>query len=321
MELEQSILDAFASRPGEYLSGGQLSAQLGCSRTAVWKHIESLRKQGYTFEAIPRKGYRLIEKPQRLTASSLLPLLRTKTMGRQLKIYDEVQSTQTIGHELAAEGAAEGTLILAERQTVGRGRMGRSWHSPKGKGIWMSLILRPNIQVHFTPQLTLLAAVAVCRAIRRVANVPADIKWPNDLLIAGKKVCGILLESSAEDVRLRYVVAGIGISVNLEHSDYPAELREVATSLRIAAGKPIDRAELAASVLEQFEQLYGLYHEEGFEPIRTSWEALTVSLGKPITARTPQGAVEGTAESIDEMGALMIRRKDGTITKVYSAEF
>lgn len=318
--MEQQLLDFFAERPGVYLSGEQLSERLGCSRTAVWKHIKALREQGYSFDAVPRKGYRLIGVPDRYNAAELLGSLSTKTMGRTIKLYDSVESTQTVAHKLAEQGAVEGTLVLAERQTAGRGRMGRSWHSPKGKGVWMSLILRPQIPLHFTPQLTLLVAVALCRTIRQIEPLPVAIKWPNDLLIDGKKISGILLESSAEDERLHYVIAGVGVSVNLQADDYPEELRGIAASLRMASGKEWSRSGLIRMFLAQFETLYGLYNAEGFEPIRVAWEALAVSLGKPIRARTPKGDVEGTAESIDEMGALLVRLADGTVTKLYSAE-
>lgn len=318
--MEQQILAFFENNPDKYVSGEQLSDMLGCSRTAVWKHISSLRDQGYSFDAIPRKGYRLTAIPDRLSAADLLVRLSTKSMGKTLKLFDSLDSTQSVAHKLAEQGAGEGTLVLAEQQTAGRGRMGRSWHSPKGKGIWMSLVLRPQIPVHFTPQLTLLVAVALCRTIRKIEPLPVAIKWPNDLLIEGKKISGILLESSAEDERLKYVIAGIGISVNLRDEDYPDELREIGTSLRIASGKEWNRTELIQSFLEQFETLYELYHADGFEPIRVAWEALAISLGKPIRARTPKGNVEGVAESIDEMGALLVRLSDGSVTKLYSAE-
>ncbi|MDF2721632.1 MAG: biotin--[acetyl-CoA-carboxylase] ligase [Paenibacillus sp.] len=318
--MEHQILAYFAEHPDTYVSGEQLSEKFGCSRTAVWKHIGQLRKQGYSFEAVPRRGYRLTGIPDRLNAAKLLAGLATKSLGRSLKLFDSVDSTQTVAHQLAEQGAAEGTLVIAEQQTAGRGRMGRSWHSPKGKGVWMSIVLRPGIPVHFTPQLTLLVAVALCRTIRKMEPLPVAIKWPNDLLIEGKKISGILLESSAEDERLKYVIAGIGISVNLTAEDYPEELLERATSLRIASGKAWDRTKLIQSLLEQFETLYELYHTQGFEPIRTAWEALAVTLGKPIVARTPRGEIEGIAESIDELGALVVRLADGSIVKHYSAE-
>ena len=241
-------------------------------------------------------------------------------MGRVLRVFDQVDSTQNIAHELVKAGAAEGTLVVAEQQTAGRGRRGRNWFSPKGKGVWMSLILRPNISLQFTPQLTLLAAVALCRTLQAFVPHKVGIKWPNDLLIQGRKVSGILLESSAEDERLNYVIAGIGISVNLTEEDYSDELKVKATSLFMESGKLIERELLICQFLAQFEQLYDLYIQQGFAPIRTLWETLTISLHQPIRVQTTQGWVEGIAHSIDEMGALVVTKADGQVAKLYSGD-
>lgn len=319
--MKERILAFMHESGSEFVSGEQLSEALGISRTAVWKHISRLRDEGYAFEAVPRRGYRLLREPSRLSASGLLEKLHTRVMGHNLKLYDEVESTQNVAHELVREGAGEGTLVIAEQQHAGRGRLGRSWHSPKGKGVWMSLVLKPRIPVHFTPQLTLLIAVALCRTLRGFAdNAKIGIKWPNDLLIDGRKVSGILLESRAEDERLHYIVAGIGISANLAPHDYPEELRDKATSLYIASGREVDRELLVCDFLKQFEELYVLYHEQGFAPIRTLWEASTLSLGRPIAVLTAGGRIEGVAESIDDMGALSVRMADGTLHRVYSGE-
>jgi BirA family biotin operon repressor/biotin-[acetyl-CoA-carboxylase] ligase len=198
--------------------------------------------------------------------------------------------------------------------------MGRRWHSPKGKGIWMSLVLQPRISLQFAPQLTLLTAVALCRAIRRECGVDAGIKWPNDLLIGGKKVSGILLESSAEDERIKYAICGVGISVNLKPEDYPPELLNIATSLAIECGGEIAREPLVAAFLSEFEQLYDLYHAQGFGPIRLLWEALSVSLHHPIRVQTPQGPVEGLAAGIDEFGALTVTLEGGQTIRVFSGD-
>lgn len=318
--MNERIIELFEQNPDQFLSGEQLSEQLNCSRTAIWKHIESLRKEGYRFEAVPRKGYRLAAKPDKLDIAALRERLKTTVMGRTIHYLDEVDSTQTIIHRLAYENAAEGALVIAERQLAGRGRMGRKWHSPKGKGIWMSLLLRPRVPLQFTPQLTLLCAVALCRTIQKTVNVPVGIKWPNDLLIDGKKICGILLESNAEDERLRYVAAGIGISANLELDDYPEELRGIATSLLLESGKPVDRIQLIAAFLQEFEQLYMLYHEQGFRPIRSLWEALAVSLGRTIFYQEGNERVEAIAESIDDFGALTVLLPSGERKKVFSGE-
>lgn len=318
--MDERLIELLSQNKGEFLSGEEISRVLNCSRTAVWKHIQSLKELGYTFEAVPRKGYRLIGEPDRIDPDTLRNRLSTRVLGHQLHLFTDVESTQDIAHELAGKGAPEGTLVIAERQNSGRGRMGRIWHSPRGKGIYMSMILKPEIPLPLTPQLTLLTAVALCRTIRKLAGVDAGIKWPNDLLIGGRKISGILLESSAEDERLINVVAGIGISVNLAEEDFPEELRKVATSLMMEAGRHIDREELIALFLTELEELYGLYQREGFSPIKSLWEALSVTLDRQVNVRTPKGNVEGTAVGIDDMGALMVRMSDGKTIKLYSGE-
>ncbi|MCR8642251.1 biotin--[acetyl-CoA-carboxylase] ligase [Paenibacillus sp. N1-5-1-14] len=316
-----TILQIFEKNIGAFVSGEDLSKQLGCSRTAVWKGIRSLRAQGYVFEASSRKGYRLVQVPAKLDIPTLLGKLETESMGRSIHYYDEVDSTQTIAKQKVAEGAPEGTIVIAESQTAGRGRMGRKWYSPKGKGIWMSVVLKPQIPIHFAPQLTLLTAVALCRTIRRECKVDIGIKWPNDLLINGKKVCGILLESSAEDERIKHVICGVGISANLGEEDYPPELLDIATSLAIASGEQVYRETLIASFLQELEQLYKLYHQEGFATIRALWEALSVTLHRPIQIHTPRdGIVEGIASGIDESGGLRIVSSTGEQLCIFSGD-
>jgi len=316
----ERILQLFDENPDAFVSGEMLSRHLECSRTAVWKHIQSLRAKGYEFEAVSRRGYRLTRKPERLDIVSLLSRLATKTMGRNIKHFDSLPSTQTLAHQLAREGAPEGTVVLAEEQTAGRGRMGRAWYSPSGKSISMSIVLRPRLPMHFIPQLTLLAAVALHRAIRKMIDVQVDIKWPNDLLIGGKKISGILLESNAEDERLVHVIAGIGISANIAAEDYSDELREKATSLMIESGKRIDREALICAFFQEFEVLYELCHEQGFAPIRTLWEASCVTLGRNVKVDTAGGLVEGVATGLDDHGALIVRNADGQYVHIYSGD-
>ncbi|WP_036745642.1 bifunctional biotin--[acetyl-CoA-carboxylase] synthetase/biotin operon repressor [Paenibacillus sp. UNC451MF] len=321
MTINEQLIQMFEERPQQFLSGEELSTKLNCSRTAIWKHIERLRQEGYEFEAVSRKGYRLMSKPEKLNIQEILQRLETSTLGKSIHYYDEVDSTQTVARELITQGAEEGTLVIAELQTAGRGRLGRRWHSPKGKGLWMSLVLKPRIPVQFTPQLTLLIAVALCRALRQITSLSIGIKWPNDLLIEGKKISGILLESSAEDENLQYVVAGIGISVNLAQDDYPDdELRSKATSLSIEAGKKLDRTDILCQFLRELELVYTLYHEQGFGPIKLLWEALSVSLHRSITCQTPRGVSEGYAVGIDDSGALTVRLPDGSMTQWYSGD-
>ncbi|RED60409.1 biotin--[acetyl-CoA-carboxylase] ligase [Cohnella lupini] len=315
-----SLLSLLEAGSGEYVSGEEISRKLNVSRTAVWKQVRKLEADGYVIEAVPRLGYRLTGKPSRLSVQELLPKIETKRFGRQLHLLDVVPSTQDELRRLAEQGAPEGTLVIAEQQTNGRGRMGRSWVSPAGKGIWMSLLLRPPVPLPLTPQLTLLAAVALSRAISREVPVKIGIKWPNDLLVGGKKISGILLESAAEDERLRYVVVGLGISVNLDAEDYPAELLDKAISLKMASGAPINRSGLIAIILEEFERLYDLYLEQGFAPIRSLWEAHSVTLNSETTLYTPQGAVLGIPRGLDDMGGLKVEISDGSYRTIYSAE-
>lgn len=321
MAIHEQLIQIFEEKPGQFLSGEEISTKLHCSRTAIWKHIERLRQEGYEFEAVSRKGYRLTAKPEKLDVKEIAIRLQTLSLGRSIHYYDEVDSTQIVARNLTARGAEEGTLVIAEQQTAGRGRLGRKWHSPKGKGLWMSLVLKPRIPLHFTPQLTLLIAVALCRALRVVTALPIGIKWPNDLLIEGKKISGILLESSAEDENVQYVVAGVGISVNLTPEDYPDdELRAKATSLAIETGSKLNRTEVLCQFLKELETLYALYHEQGFGPIKLLWEALSVSLNRPVTCQTPKGLQEGYAIGIDDSGALTVRLPDGSIAKWYSGD-
>jgi BirA family biotin operon repressor/biotin-[acetyl-CoA-carboxylase] ligase len=316
----ESLVQVLQAKRGEYVSGESISQMLGVSRTAIWKQIRKLEAAGYVIDASRKLGYRLVSIPDTYELTALQDKLRTNSFGRALQLYDTVESTQNLAREAAEAGAPEGALFLAEQQVSGRGRMGRGWISPRGKGIWMSMVLRPAVPIHFAPQLTLLTAVALCRSLKRVTSLPIGIKWPNDLLIEGKKISGILLESAAEDERLRYVIAGIGISVNLEQSDYPAELLEKAVSLQMAAGQRWDRSELIAAFLQDWEQLYRLYEEEGFGPIIVLWEALAVSLGKPVRLATPQGELQGIPVGLAESGAIRIKLEDGTIQSVFSAE-
>lgn len=316
----EPLLRLFEERPGEYVSGESISQELGVSRTAIWKQIRKLEAAGYHFEASRRLGYRLLSVPDNLTGEALTRRLESSVFGQTVHIFETVESTQNLARAAAEEGAVEGTIFLAEQQLSGRGRMGRGWVSPRGKGIWMSMVMRPSVPIHFAPQLTLLTAVALCRSLKRLTSLPIGIKWPNDLLIAGKKISGILLESAAEDERLRYVIAGIGISVNLEEADYPAELLEKATSLRISSGQKWAREEIIADFLKEWEQLYFLYHDQGFGPIVTLWEALSVSLGKPARLITPQGDIVGVPIGLDESGAIRIELGDGSVKSVFSAE-
>ncbi|MFJ5715753.1 biotin--[acetyl-CoA-carboxylase] ligase [Neobacillus sp. NPDC093127] len=319
-ELRKELLDAFTKAGDVYLSGQHLAEVIGCSRTAVWKHIEELRKEGFELEAVRNRGYRILKTPEKITADEIRLGLTTEFIGRNIHYQESVESTQKIAHQFASEDVPEGTVIIAEEQRSGKGRMSRKWHSPKYTGIWMSLILRPNIPLTNAPQLTLLTAVAVVQAAEEITGLQPEIKWPNDILLHGKKVTGILTELQAEADRIHSIIIGIGINVNQRKEEFPDELQEIASSLAIEKGETISRAALIRSVFKHFEKLYLLYLEKGFFPIKLLWESYAVSIGKELKARTLTNVIEGTALGITDEGVLKIEDQSGVIHHVYSAD-
>ncbi|MDA1475293.1 biotin--[acetyl-CoA-carboxylase] ligase [Bacillus changyiensis] len=317
--LRTKLIQLFAEADGEFLSGQKISEELGCSRTAVWKHIEELRKAGYELEAVRKLGYKMKKKPDKVSENEIRFGLKTEKMGQVIYFKDSVSSTQKIAHELANNGSPEGTIIVADQQTEGRGRMARVWHSPAGNGIWMSLILRPTIPVQKTPQLTLLAAVAIVQAIEEQTGISPEIKWPNDILVNGKKTVGILTELQAEADQVHSVITGIGINVNQVASDFPDDLKETATSLRLVSGKKIDRAALIQTILLTFEKRYQDYTRHGFQPIKLLWESYALTLNRQLTARTLNGTFHGKSLGIDDEGVLLLETSEG-IKRIYSAD-
>ncbi|WP_090831402.1 MULTISPECIES: biotin--[acetyl-CoA-carboxylase] ligase [unclassified Bacillus (in: firmicutes)] len=319
-EIRKSLLDAFTNAGEEYLSGQKLADLLGCSRTAIWKHIEDLRKDGFVLEAVKNKGYRIIRTPENITADEIRLGLRTSFIGKSIHYEESVGSTQKIAHELSYNDAEEGTVIIAEEQITGRGRMGREWHSPKFTGIWMSLILRPKISPAKAPQLTLLTAIAVVQAIQTVTGLEPQIKWPNDILLNGKKITGILTEMQAEADRINSIIIGIGMNVNQNKEDFPKELQSIASSLLIEGEEYVSRASLVREFFIQFEKLYLLYLDKGFSPIKYLWESYAISIGKTVRARTLNAVIEGKALGITDDGVLRLEDSSGEIHFIYSAD-
>jgi BirA family biotin operon repressor/biotin-[acetyl-CoA-carboxylase] ligase len=319
-DIRIKLLEAFTSNPNEYLSGQELANILGCSRTAIWKHIETLRKDGFTLEAVRKKGYRITGVPEKIIPDEILFGLKTEFIGRNIYYEETIDSTQKIAQKLALEGKEEGTLVVAEEQIGGRGRLDRNWHSPKYKGIWMSLILKPAIPMMKAPQLTLLTAVAVVQGIQEITNLQADIKWPNDLLLNGKKITGILTELQADSDRIHSLIIGIGINVNQQKQDYPEELQKIATSLAIETKKSWNRAAIIQAILIQLEKLYTIYLEKGFYPIKLLWESYSISIGTGITANTITGSIKGTALGITDDGVLLLQDENGVTHTIYSAD-
>ncbi|MCL7745940.1 biotin--[acetyl-CoA-carboxylase] ligase [Halalkalibacter alkaliphilus] len=318
--MKEKLLKIFAEHQGEFVSGEMISQQLGCSRTAIWKHIDELRKNGYQLESAPRKGYRLVSKGDGIHPHEVKVGLSTTRLGQELTYFDTTNSTQYTAHKLAQEGATEGHVVIANEQTAGKGRLGRDWYSRKGTSVSMSIILRPDLPPQKTPQLTLLTAVAVVRAIKNITGIQCDIKWPNDILLKGRKLVGILTEMQADPDRVHSVIIGIGMNANQRSDDFDPAVRELATSLAIEKDESVDRAQVISAVLNEFEQLYDLYLKEGFTTIRSLWEAYSLSIGTYIYARTMREVIYGYAKGITNDGVLLLEDEQGQEHKIYSAD-
>jgi len=308
---EELVLAFLAEAGDEFVSGEAISDKLGLSRAAVWKHVNALRSQGYRIEAVPARGYRLLEIPDRLGELEVRPLLNTHDVGQALHWYEEVGSTNDVAKELADEGALHGEVVIAERQSAGRGRRGRSWSSPPRKNLYLSVVLRPDLPPARAPEVTLLAAVAVCQAVRRAGVASAAIKWPNDVLASGRKLAGVLTEMAAEVERVQWLVVGIGVNVNAAADDFPDELRELATSLLIERGDPVPRALFAAALLTALEEWLDRHAAEGFAPVRAAWREMSDTLGREVRVRVGSADLVGLAEDVDETGALLVRTASG----------
>lgn len=319
-DVRTKLIEAFSNADGMFISGQQIANHIGCSRTAVWKHIEELRTEGFVVEAVRNKGYHIIFTPEKVTANEIQLGLQTKTLGKMIHYEESVETTQKIAHTLAGEGVPEGTLVVAEEQHGGKGRLMRPWYSPKYSGIWMSLILRPKIPFQQAPQLTLLAAVAVAQAIEHTTNLKPQIKWPNDILINRKKLTGILTEMQAESDRIHSVIIGIGMNVNQQKNDFPEELQEIATSLLIEGHKKVSRAKVIQEILVRIEALYEQFLEEGFLPIKKLWESYAISLGQEIKATTVNNVIIGKAIGITDEGVLLLEDSSGKVHSIYSAD-
>jgi BirA family biotin operon repressor/biotin-[acetyl-CoA-carboxylase] ligase len=274
--------------------------------------------QGYVIEGSPRRGYRLLGVPDKLLPEEVLQGLKTRVFTGPIHYFETLNSTNDLAKELAAQGAPEGAVVVAEAQTGGRGRLGREWDSPPGVGLYVSLVLRPMLPPMELPQITLTTAVAVVRAVRRVAGLAPGIKWPNDLLINGKKLGGILTEMETESDRIRHVVVGLGVNVN--NPGFPFELAATATSLTLEAGRTFSRVLLLQAWLEEFEELYGRFLNQGFPEILEEWKSSAVTLGKMVTVRQGPREISGEALDVAPDGALLLRTNNGEIVRVTSGE-
>ena len=310
--LKERILMELNQNKQDFISGQYLSDRLGISRTAVWKYINALKKQGYEIEAIPNKGYRLVTSPDVLIPEEVYPLLKTSVLGRKIIHSEKLDSTSLLAKEIAPQ-QQEGTVVIAEEQTGGRGRLGRKWYSPRGGGIWASLILKPRIRPEKAYQLTQVAAVAVVKAVKETTGVSAGIKWPNDIIINGKKVCGILTEMNAEADAVNHIILSIGLNVSPGEEDMPPDLRDKMTFLDVECGFSVSRKGLLAALLGELEKAYFKFLEQGFEAVAEDCRRFSVLLGREVRVEQMDRVFQGRAVQITGDGALLVQTAEGRV--------
>lgn len=299
--------------------GPKIADHIGVSRATVWQWIEKLRRQGVEIRGLAGDGYQLQKLPDLLIPSLISSGLGECEMGRKIVHYSVVGSTNTQALLMAGDGAPHGTVVVAEEQTAGRGRFGRSWHSERFAGIYASVILRPPLAPSAAPILTLMAGSAIYQAVTEASGLAADIRWPNDLLVEGKKIGGVLTEMNAEVDRVHAVVVGIGLNVN--HKDMPGEIRPFATSMRMASGRTYSRVQLLAGILRQLHHFYRLLLEQGSGAIAQAWaERSTFARGKRVRVKTGSGEAQAVTDGLEPSGALRLRFDDGRVESLTSGE-
>ena len=304
-------------KEGDFLSGEAISRELNVSRTAIWKQISALRQAGYVIEAVPSRGYRLLSVPDLVTAGGIEVHLNSSVIGRRLVCLDSTVSTNVDAFKLAEDGAEEGTVVLAESQSSGKGRIGRRWESPAGVNLYCSVVLRPGIMPYEAPQLTFLSAVAVARAIEAATGLQPQIKWPNDILIQGRKVAGLLNEMSAETDGINFVILGIGVNLNMSADQFPSDLRHPATSLLLESGRSVGRCRFAALLLNELDRLYLAFCASGFGPVRQEWQQRCNAHGRRLAVSdSGRELVSGMFAGIDGDGALLVERSDGVVERI-----
>lgn len=322
------LIDLLQKKKYDYVSGADIAGSLGVSRAAVWKKINCLKKSGYTIEASRAKGYRLTEVPG-LSIEEIRNALsgRPGIIGREIIFYETVSSTNTIAAGLAGKSAAggekssaEGTVVIANGQTGGRGRRGRNWISPPEKNLYMSVIVTPDIPPVQAAVLTLMTAVACAAAIRRISSVPVSIKWPNDLVVSGRKLGGILTEIKADMDRIFYAIIGIGVNINFDMEDAPDDIRTSATSVKQETGQTHSRTQYAIEILDELDKWYATLLREGRGPVLEEWSRLTSTVGKMVTVTAGESVLTGTAEGINQEGMLVLRLPDGSKKTVSSGD-
>ena len=322
MKTDKSDILALLRSSKDYVSGQQLCTQFGVSRTAVWKAINQLKEDGYQIEAVSHKGYHLLESPDILSESEILSRLTTDWAGRTLHYFNETGSTNIDAKRCAEEGEPHGTTVIANTQTAGRGRRGRLWQSPAGSAIYMTILLKPQFVPDKASMLTLVMALSVADAIAEATGLDAGIKWPNDVVVNKKKVCGILTEMNAELDYIQYVVIGVGINVNNNSpEEFPEEIRQTATSLKIESGMQISRAALLERVLAHFEKNYDIFTKTlDLSALMEAYDARLLNLNAEVRVLDPKGEYTGIARGINPAGELLVEKENGEVVPVYAGE-
>ncbi|MCY6958173.1 biotin--[acetyl-CoA-carboxylase] ligase [Clostridium brassicae] len=318
--MKEKIIELLKQNKNNFISGQKISESLGVSRAAIWKYINSIKEDGYEIESVSRKGYKLVASPDLLTFEEIKDTLNTKYIGRNIVHLESVDSTNNEAKKLANKDVIEGTVVIAEEQTMGKGRLGRNWVSPKYKGVWMSIILTPDINPMNVPKVTQVAAASVIMGFKK-NGIEAFVKWPNDIVINGKKVCGILTEMSGEINKVNYVVIGIGINVNINEEEFPKEVSAVASSLKIQSGKTISRKEVVSSTLNYFEELYEEFITK--ENIDTSIKICkenSILLGKEIKVIERNKKLLAKALDLSDEGRLIVQYSNGKVEEIMSGE-
>lgn len=298
-----------------YVSGEKISAALGLTRAAVWKKIETLRQKGFVIEALPSRGYRLLRSPD-LSVEEVLSGVKGE-FWKYVRFYDTVGSTNELAASLSAsKDLAPGTVIIADAQEKGKGRLGRRWLSPPGVNIYMSVILRPEMGPRDVTLLTLLSAVACAAAIRGESGIQASIKWPNDLMVSGKKIGGILTEVKTDPDRINLAIIGIGLNVNIEAAGFPKEIRDLATSLKAETGRRFPRSRIIVRILREMEYWFDVLETDGRKPLLAEWRRLSSTLGREVRVAAAGETIRGTAEEIDDEGMLIVRLASGVKKRI-----
>jgi len=311
--MKSKILEILEKK-GDYVSGEEISKEIGISRAAVWKHIKKLRELDYEIDSKTNEGYKLIKSPEKQIEFELERLLETKIIGKKILFFEEVDSTNNKAKQIALE-ENEGTVVISEMQTSGRGRRGREWYSPKG-GVYVSFVLKPNVSPEKASQLTLVSSLALVKTLNSMDNnLNAKIKWPNDILISGKKISGILTELSADVEKINYIVVGVGINLNTEKEILP----ENGTSLKIEMKEEVSIKLFLKSFLEHYDSIYQEYINGKIDLIIERWKNNSDTLGKKVKIIGINETFEGLAKDIDENGALILQTKEKEI-KVYSGD-